>query len=493
MGLLDILTSPEAQMAAGLLGGGDFGTQLARGQAAVANAQEHAVKQRLMQAQMANFESEVAQRAAALENQKKLQALYGRILGGAQPAAPGQLGSGSFGIVDPGVDRGGNPITQFPAPTSAGQRIANASLDDLAQIELLGGKNLLPFYKQAVEGVKREPGNFYEVGGKTTYTPKIPENMMYQDGRISVIPGAAESNASFKGAETAAVEAEKAKMNLLPLGYVDKGTGRPVGGSVYGYLNGKQQSQPARSMGTIRNDDGTELTPELQAFLNANADPSAGPVTAKFRGAKPGQAYGLPSGVAPVEEKAAGGPVELQSDAEATSKKTWAEKTTIDTAEMRKQIMTSAYAAPNVIAKLGQIGRLLADHDGGKLSGMGTDIASIANSVGVKMDKNLPNKEAAASLINEMALDMRSTANGGGMPGAMSDKDREFLIQMIPRAEQSADGRAELIRTKIAMEKRKQQVASFARNYENKYGPLDNRFFEQLQSWSNEHPLFKGK
>lgn len=162
-----------------------------------------------------------------------------------------------------------------------------------------------------------------------------------------------------------------------------------------------------------------------------------------------------------------------------------------DTAAQRKAIMEAGMTAPDRIAKIQQIGTLLSNVDGGTLTPQGTQLASAANSWGLKIDKNLPNKEAASSLGNELALSLRSTAGGGGMPGALSDSDRQFLVSMTPNMSQSKQGRDMLIQSMTAVEQRKSDVADMARRYEQKYGALDNNFFRQLQQWSNTHPLFK--
>jgi hypothetical protein len=127
------------------------------------------------------------------------------------------------------------------------------------------------------------------------------------------------------------------------------------------------------------------------------------------------------------------------------------------------------------------------------LTGTGTNIASAANSFGLKIDKNLPNKEAAAALANQIALEMRNPAGGAGMPGALSDKDREFLVGMTPNAGQTAQGRKMLIDSYVAVQKRNQQVAEFATKYEKKYGRLDSGFFDQLTAWSSANQMFGGK
>ncbi|MES2950291.1 MAG: hypothetical protein V4858_17245 [Pseudomonadota bacterium] len=188
----------------------------------------------------------------------------------------------------------------------------------------------------------------------------------------------------------------------------------------------------------------------------------------------------------------AAGPSAAEATKAATDKE-YAVNATKDIGETRKTIMNAGFAAPSTISKYQQLGKLLQDVDGGTLTATGTNIASTMNSLGFKVDKNLPNKEAAAALGNEMALELRNPANGAGMPGAMSDADRNYLVSMIPNASQSAAGRKQLLEAKIAVEQRKIQTATFARNYEKKYGRLDNGFFEQMSAWSSQNTLFKGK
>lgn len=161
-----------------------------------------------------------------------------------------------------------------------------------------------------------------------------------------------------------------------------------------------------------------------------------------------------------------------------------------DLVERRRTILDAAEAAGPRLANLQQLGGLLSQHDGGALSPTGLQIARAANSLGLKIDPQLGNKEAAVALTNQMALELRNPSGGAGMPGALSDGDRQFLSNMVPGLATSAEGRATMIRAASAVEQRKQQVAQFARNYEAKYGRLDNGFFDQLASWSRVNPLF---
>jgi hypothetical protein len=158
--------------------------------------------------------------------------------------------------------------------------------------------------------------------------------------------------------------------------------------------------------------------------------------------------------------------------------------------KLYNELQNSSMANPNKIAKFQRIGALLGDFEGGKLSKTGFDMARLANSAGLKLDPRLSNKEAAEALSNEVALELRSTGEGGGMPGAMSDPDREFLKGMTPQMAQTADGRKKIIESRVKVMERENQVAGMARQYKKKYGKLDEDFFAQLSEWSSRNPLF---
>lgn len=159
-------------------------------------------------------------------------------------------------------------------------------------------------------------------------------------------------------------------------------------------------------------------------------------------------------------------------------------------------IQAAGMSAPSNIAKYQQIGSLLDNFEGGKLTGGLTAISSAANSLGIKVDPKLGNKEASEALANQLALAARSTADGGGMPGAMSDADRNFLKGMTPNMAQTAAGRKTIIQAAVAGEQRKADISAMATAYQQRVGRLDKpsadgkNFYQHLSAWSNTHPLF---
>lgn len=153
-------------------------------------------------------------------------------------------------------------------------------------------------------------------------------------------------------------------------------------------------------------------------------------------------------------------------------------------------IQKAGFNAPSKIARADRLNQLLENVDTGKLTPAGTELAAYAESAGFKIDKNLGNKQAAQALANEMALELRNPAGGAGMPGALSDSDRNFLTSMTPGLSTSPEGRKQITETMQKMAKRDQEVAKLARDYRTKNGSIDEGFYNQMRAYSDSHPLF---
>lgn len=389
------------------------------------------------------------QAALQLKKQQQLQDMIMSRLGLASPGADGLAGQQATQALAEGAAQGdigptiGNAqrMGQIQAQAPAQQAPRNGqfpfSMNDLVALKTMGGPDLLDMFKYANDGAKKEAGSYYTnpMTGQTVYMPKLPEgSTMTQDGRVVGLPGAAQTNAAYKGAEAGATEGAKAQYDFIdvydpgsrqmvkvPKATLAQGGGRANFGGPGGFAVSQQR-------------------PDDSLYENENAKAAAGQYQA------------------------------LQS---------------------------AGMKAPGQIAKYKQLDSLLANHDGGKLSPLGVDIAQLGNSLGLKIDKNLPNKEAATALTNELALSLRDPSNGGGMPGAMSDADRNFLMSSVPNLSQSTQGRRQMVQMATAVQQRNQDVAGMARKWQQRYGRLDavnpatgKSFQDNLQDWSNRNPLF---
>lgn len=153
--------------------------------------------------------------------------------------------------------------------------------------------------------------------------------------------------------------------------------------------------------------------------------------------------------------------------------------------------------APATIGKYNRLGSLLSSVNSGKFKGTTTELKAAAKGLGVDLSAlgiadDVAPAQAARALSNQLALELRNPAGGAGMPGALSDKDREFLIQSLPTLENDPGAVGKMIEYRVELAKREQQVAKMARAYRKKNnGTFDEGFYDELAEWSAKNPLFK--
>jgi hypothetical protein len=146
-------------------------------------------------------------------------------------------------------------------------------------------------------------------------------------------------------------------------------------------------------------------------------------------------------------------------------------------------------------ASLDRLGSLLDQVTTGTFAGNWQKVKKAFKGVGFDLEHlgfkdDVAFSDAATALSNEMALQLRNPAGGAGMPGALSDKDREFLVSMVPGLGQDKEGRELLIETRKRLNKRSMDVARLARKYRQKHGELDGEFYDTLEEFGNKNTLF---
>lgn len=160
-------------------------------------------------------------------------------------------------------------------------------------------------------------------------------------------------------------------------------------------------------------------------------------------------------------------------------------------AEQYITMQDGAQSARNKIATLQGLGSAL-DQTG--YTGMGAEsilaMKQAGRMLGLDIGDNLGPEETARALGNQLALQMRSPSGGAGMPGAMSDKDREFLVASVPGLSKTPEGNRRLIDYMMRIEERNIQVAQLAQAYADENGQIDNGFYKQLSEWSAANPMF---
>lgn len=153
-------------------------------------------------------------------------------------------------------------------------------------------------------------------------------------------------------------------------------------------------------------------------------------------------------------------------------------------------IQESGFSANQKITKFARLGDTLNGLETGKLSPAGFEIAAYAKSLGFNINDKLPNAEAANALSREIALEMRNPSGGAGMPGAMSDADRNYLESMVAGLGKTPGANKMLVDGFMKLAERDKQVAQMARDYKKRKGNFDDGFYDELREYSESNPLF---
>jgi len=155
-------------------------------------------------------------------------------------------------------------------------------------------------------------------------------------------------------------------------------------------------------------------------------------------------------------------------------------------------VIRAPKATRDRVAKLERADELLKGIETGKYTAYGLEVSKGLNSLGFPVAEDVGNLEAADALLKEYALSLRNPAGGAGMPGAMSDADREFLIKAAGSITNTPEGRKLMLDTQRALLKRDEEVAKLAREYR-KNSPtksIDEGFYDVLEEYANKNPLF---
>jgi hypothetical protein len=156
-------------------------------------------------------------------------------------------------------------------------------------------------------------------------------------------------------------------------------------------------------------------------------------------------------------------------------------------------VLKAGTSAQSKLNRYNRLGELLADVDTGKFTGAGLEVAKAARSLGFNVSDKVGNLEAAQALSGEIALELRNPSGGAGMPGAMSDADRQFLQNMVPGLQTTPQGRTLMLDTAKRLAQRDIDVARIARDYRRRNGQIDEGFYEELAGFSEANPLFSQK
>ena len=153
--------------------------------------------------------------------------------------------------------------------------------------------------------------------------------------------------------------------------------------------------------------------------------------------------------------------------------------------DFKEKVNAAGFSAPAQLRKLERMEQLLTGVDGGKLSPVGLEVASALNSIGIKVDPRLGNKEASEALARELAGGLRQPGTG-----PMTDKDFENFLTQVPSLSKTADGRKQIMKTMRSALTRDMQIAKMAREYQRRSGGvLDDGFMDEAAQYIAENPV----
>jgi hypothetical protein len=99
--------------------------------------------------------------------------------------------------------------------------------------------------------------------------------------------------------------------------------------------------------------------------------------------------------------------------------------------------------------------------------------------------------DAAQAISRDLALQLRNPAGGAGMPGAMSDSDRQYLTSMVAGTETTPEAIPFMLDAARRVEQRNKDVAEIARKYKAAHnGAIDDGVYDEITAYANAHPLF---
>ena len=118
------------------------------------------------------------------------------------------------------------------------------------------------------------------------------------------------------------------------------------------------------------------------------------------------------------------------------------------------------------------------------------ELRSVFASLGFEVDAEaLARGEGFNASSNRLALAVRNPAGGAGMPGSMSDSDRNFLVSTVPGLARSESGNAILIAIMQKQLERKIEVSRMAVNYFNQNKTMQG-FEQRIAEYAQGNPMF---
>lgn len=126
--------------------------------------------------------------------------------------------------------------------------------------------------------------------------------------------------------------------------------------------------------------------------------------------------------------------------------------------------------------------------DQGALGATNLALKKYLNAFGIDAG-NTSSAEMVNALGNQLALRLRDPSNGAGMPGALSDSDREFLKSMVASLGNSPEANQKIVDYYMALQEKNIDLDALRQNYIAKNGRLDDGFRAQMADYLRQRGL----
>jgi len=163
-------------------------------------------------------------------------------------------------------------------------------------------------------------------------------------------------------------------------------------------------------------------------------------------------------------------------------------------AKKLQDLADSANTTSQVVDQMETMQTALDAYNQGSIFGSGSiapyevQMRGFLKGLGVGDADTLAGGELARSVQNQMALLVRNPESGMGMPGALSDADRTFLVQTMPGIDKSPGGNQIMIAVAKKAAQRKMEIAALAEQYATQNGGMEG-FQAALKAWAEANPM----
>lgn len=428
----DPKTMAVMNLAAGLLGGGNFGQALGRGLGGYQQSLKDARAQKL-EDEMMGYKREELKSAAELRKLKnefasRLQGLFSGA--GEAPTINGKPVDMEALSVDPQMP--GTP--RYVTPESKGQTDFNEAIAD-PKFQLaakISGFDLTDIAKLAQPNWQNVNGNLvntnargfkggFQPGMHITPSGQAVLTVPGRDGLpiVGAAPGSLETVGAFQQQE----QDIRNRGTLLPRDYVSAETGAPIGGSVGAYLAGQQRPATPAAQPPQRQPIGgnlSNLTPQaIEAIArDAQANGIQNPVANFVSPPNTKLNVTIPRLQSSAEAKAADEKAVLPAKAQGEINTNWIKSSyqpTLDAGGAASQVLTNVAIAKSSLANIGQ-------------TGWGTEAKATAASVLSALGVAPKNAEMFASNVqtfqNVAMTNLKTQLDAAAGPQTEGDADR---------------------------------------------------------------------